>query len=381
MKENIKVKCIIHNKTENVRPSNLMYGHAHGCKKCAEISVTEKNRLNYKDIKNEITNLPQHIEYLEISFNEKSKQSEIILKCEFDGIETVSFAALRRSRYKCPECGNRMAGQAAGRLRDLIENNAERIETELGLIEVEVFNIQSLKIGIFNCSLEKRYKWYMKKVFFRGKFKEKDAIILEYKIKNKFNYFQDQRIFKAGMRSGKRWGGDTECFSFKAKKPIISEIKKYINNIKSGNIDYFKELDDYVEPTYDVTDTSKEKGLYDVPIKIVCMTENNKVFESITDASLFYGISAGNLASILRKNTQWHNKKKLRFCYYKDFINNSIPEIPKKKIQGRKVRCIDTGKIYENITLASQETGATHITSVCRGRRNISGGLKWEYVD
>ena len=49
MKENIKVKCIIHNKTENVRPSNLMYGHAHGCKKCAEISVTEKNRLNYKD--------------------------------------------------------------------------------------------------------------------------------------------------------------------------------------------------------------------------------------------------------------------------------------------------------------------------------------------
>nr|QBK85933.1 MAG: HNH endonuclease [Marseillevirus LCMAC101] len=51
-----------------------------------------------------------------------------------------------------------------------------------------------------------------------------------------------------------------------------------------------------------------------------------------------------------------------------------------------KVRCLTKdGKevgVFENIKLAAQATGANdrHISCVCRGKRNTTGGYKWEYV-
>lgn len=58
----------------------------------------------------------------------------------------------------------------------------------------------------------------------------------------------------------------------------------------------------------------------------------------------------------------------------------------KRKISeatSRKVMCIETGIIYESMQKAAQHTGATsnHIPSVCRGKRNTSGGYHWKYVD
>ena len=68
----------------------------------------------------------------------------------------------------------------------------------------------------------------LKKIFYKQTIDEKDAIILEQKIKSKFLQFKDERIFKAGMRNGKRWGGDTECFYFKAKNLILMLQKDII---------------------------------------------------------------------------------------------------------------------------------------------------------
>lgn len=51
-----------------------------------------------------------------------------------------------------------------------------------------------------------------------------------------------------------------------------------------------------------------------------------------------------------------------------------------------KVRCLTKdGKevgVFENIKLAAQATGANdrHISCVCRGKRNTTGGYKWEYI-
>ena len=39
-----------------------------------------------------------------------------------------------------------------------------------------------------------------------------DAIVLENRIKKHFSDYRDDRILKAGMRSGKRWSGVTEFF-------------------------------------------------------------------------------------------------------------------------------------------------------------------------
>lgn len=48
-----------------------------------------------------------------------------------------------------------------------------------------------------------------------------------------------------------------------------------------------------------------------------------------------------------------------------------------------RVRNANTGKVYESIASASEDTGvlSTHITRVCKGKRKTAGGIKWEYVD
>ena len=50
---------------------------------------------------------------------------------------------------------------------------------------------------------------------------------------------------------------------------------------------------------------------------------------------------------------------------------------------GKRVRCVETGKIYETITQASVETGINvgNIAKVCHGERKTAGGFHWEFVD
>lgn len=54
-----------------------------------------------------------------------------------------------------------------------------------------------------------------------------------------------------------------------------------------------------------------------------------------------------------------------------------------KNCTARKVRCVETGEIFDCILYAAQkyDIAATHITRVCRGRRKTTGGFHWEYAD
>ena len=51
----------------------------------------------------------------------------------------------------------------------------------------------------------------------------------------------------------------------------------------------------------------------------------------------------------------------------------------------RRVMCIETGQVFNSIAEANLWLGRnqkdSHITQVCRGKRNITGGYHWTYVD
>ena len=49
----------------------------------------------------------------------------------------------------------------------------------------------------------------------------------------------------------------------------------------------------------------------------------------------------------------------------------------------RKVKCLDTNKVYESVNDAYMDTGAdpSDIVKVCRGRRKLALKLKWSYVN
>lgn len=50
----------------------------------------------------------------------------------------------------------------------------------------------------------------------------------------------------------------------------------------------------------------------------------------------------------------------------------------------KKVQCIETGTIYDSITLANVAVGlnirSSNITTVCKGRRNTAANLHWRYL-
>jgi len=49
----------------------------------------------------------------------------------------------------------------------------------------------------------------------------------------------------------------------------------------------------------------------------------------------------------------------------------------------KRIRCIDTGEIFDSFADAARKTGLnrTKIVSVCTGKRNKTGGMRFEYAD
>ena len=53
------------------------------------------------------------------------------------------------------------------------------------------------------------------------------------------------------------------------------------------------------------------------------------------------------------------------------------------KTQSKSVLCVETGKIYDNASIAAREVGLntpTHIRECCNGKAKTSGGYHWKYV-
>lgn len=74
-------------------------------------------------------------------------------------------------------------------------------------------------------------------------------------------------------------------------------------------------------------------------------------------------------------NLEWctNQENQLHSCY--------VMKNPNHKC--RKVRCVETGVVYESSMDAQRKTGlfATLIIRVCRGKQGTTGGLHWEYAD
>lgn len=52
--------------------------------------------------------------------------------------------------------------------------------------------------------------------------------------------------------------------------------------------------------------------------------------------------------------------------------------LPRKR--GIRVRCVETGVVYKTITQAAKETGASQ-AGICGAASGMAGGYRWEYVD
>ena len=83
-----------------------------------------------------------------------------------------------------------------------------------------------------------------------------------------------------------------------------------------------------------------------------------------------------NLTDVDHIDRNRHNNhvSNLRWLSHKNNIHHK---------EFRKVRCIETGEIFDNIQQASEKLGIIHqnISRVCNGKRKSTHGLHFEYVD
>jgi len=297
VKDPVIVWCRIHKKTTPVTPDHLMHGGGYGCDDCAAEEARAAKLLKLEDVQAEFAGkFPHHIQITDIRFD--GEQSEIKVKCERHEPHWVRKGYLTKSQYGCPDCGNEVVGYSGYRLKQLIESGARGRESRIGVMEVEVFGIRTLKVGTTTRTLEDRYKWHLKKIFFEGTLYEIDVLILENDIHKKFKDHVDLRIRNAGMRKREHWSGWTECYMFGQKAEIIAFIKERLDKLKLETPDYSDALEKFERFDFSVRQVGREKDLSNLPQPVICV-ETGEWFPTQTNAARKMRTTQGNISLVL----------------------------------------------------------------------------------
>lgn len=106
---------------------------------------------------------------------------------------------------------------------------------------------------------------------------------------------------------------------------------------------------------------------------VICL-ETGERFESISLVSRMLGISKSNVFHAMKNGSAVHG---IHFYYGDELKPDDSFFKPKRR---RKVRCTETGVVYESIKDAAERTkiSPNGIGSAASG---MSGGYHWEYAD
>jgi len=389
MTQPLSFKCKEHGTTEAFQPTLIMNGNTHdwACTKCTEREQSKKMRSVNSDLIVELTPLlPDNIKITKIEFDEKVKATLIWTECDIHGEQSSNTKNFfRKSPTKCVECSKLLVGYTSAKLERLIKTGKKGELCHLAVMEMEVFDIRAMKVGVTTRTLQERYSWYLKEKFHHVQLFEIDAYVLENRIKIEFSTHLDKRILFAGMKHGERWSGDTEFYSFSQKNSIINYIDQFIDEeLPSGQINYEKELGSMVIPKGEPLKFDRGKFTDNVPIPVIGINpvthEVMHKFESYSDAHRF-GFS--NLSMIISNKYDRQLSGGLQWFKQSEFDPNDIPIIHPR--QAQPVLCVEKNihfrsTIEAEVYLRSMgfKVSGSKISAVLNGKRNKTGGFSFE---
>lgn len=90
-----------------------------------------------------------------------------------------------------------------------------------------------------------------------------------------------------------------------------------------------------------------------------------------------------NVVNHIDGNRQNNNIENLEWCSQEYNMRHSYYTLGNTKgcYSVRKCQCLETGIIYESISKAMRDTGASKVSECCKGKIKTSGGYHWRYVD
>ncbi|MBO5037695.1 MAG: GIY-YIG nuclease family protein [Clostridia bacterium] len=130
---------------------------------------------------------------------------------------------------------------------------------------------------------------------------------------------------------------------------------------------------------HSVSDQTKNKLSKAKSLPVICI-ESGVVYENASRAAEALGLCSTSIGKTT--NGRQENCGGLHFAKLEDFLRGKLPIFKAKPTQYKKVRCVSTGQIFDNISSASKETGISRraISYACNGKYKTSGGMVWEFV-
>lgn len=381
VKESIRVRCRVHAFEWDSTP-DLLNTVKFGCPRCDAEAVRVRLTKTQDEFIQQIRAI--HGDKVDLSGTVYNGASgTVVVGCGVHAKVTVRVTSLKRERsHGCPICGKSAFGYASARIKYLEETGEQGRPTTIGLMEVEVFGLKSVKLGITTRGLLARYRDDLRAILFEAILPELDALRLEQTLHAEYQSRRDTRIEKAGMRGGARWPGDQELYFASVAKLIRQDLIAAVEALSAGNKDYWS--DGYRLPALKRREVDRPKGTYNARKPVVCLN-TGEVFPSSTAAALAIGSNQGLVSSVCRGKRG--SAKGLRFAYQADIDAGSVPTLVNRQsgpdaARGRAVRCIDTGERFPTITIAARAKGCSveKIVAVCKGSRRATMGLRWEYV-
>ena len=113
--------------------------------------------------------------------------------------------------------------------------------------------------------------------------------------------------------------------------------------------------------------------------KSVYCYELRKSYGSIAEASRDTGASASSISACCKGKQATAGG--YRWCYF-EVGGKSVYHAERKASKVRKVKCVETGRVYASAAEASRKTGvsASGISACCRGDQKTSGDYHWVYA-
>lgn len=177
---------------------------------------------------------------------------------------------------------------------------------------------------------------------------------------------------------------------------IKNKLKKVNDGMKGENNPFYNKK--HTTQTKNKLSKNKKGKSNELHYKsVICLT-TNKIFQSLKEAKEYYNLKS-NIVDACKGKSHYsgeYNGLKLVWMYYDEYLYNQ--EEVKKRLEyinfkprttSRKVRCLNTGEIFDSITLASNWClQGSNISECCKGKLKTAGKhpitderLKWEYVD
>lgn len=118
---------------------------------------------------------------------------------------------------------------------------------------------------------------------------------------------------------------------------------------------------------------------------IICQNDQRE-FSCLLHAAIFYGITRSNISSVLTGNT--YTVRGLVFTYKEDYLANTkalkrrLLRKNKQRKSSKKVKCIETEIIYDNLTICCKNLNLQkgNVVNVIKGKRKSTGGFSFEYL-